>query len=68
MVEQRMDGRVPDSDDERLCANCGRTIEIEVWHPVLADTDAKGAVRLLPFCSTDCRDLWCREQTTEPQE
>ncbi len=55
--EQRMD-ETEASSDERVCAVCGDTIDIESWHPVLAETDSTGTLRLYPFCTPACRDAW----------
>ncbi|EFW90259.1 hypothetical protein ZOD2009_19418 [Haladaptatus paucihalophilus DX253] len=49
--------------DECACVVCGDDIDIESWHPILADTDATGTFRLYPFCTTDCRDAWNSHRT-----
>ncbi len=46
--------------DEHVCVTCGAIIDIESWHPVLADTDQDGTLRLYPFCTPTCRNEWNR--------
>jgi hypothetical protein len=65
MGEQRMEEN--EASDERVCVVCGDTIDIESWHPVLAEPDAMGILRLYPFCTPDCRDAW-NENTTDNRE
>ena len=48
--------------EEQVCVTCGDAIDIESWHPVLADTDAGGTLRLYPFCTPDCRNEWNRRR------
>ncbi|WP_049970503.1 DUF7576 family protein [Haladaptatus cibarius] len=69
MNDQRIAGNGPEiPGDESVCTNCGDTIEIESWHPVLAETDATGSFHLYPFCSPHCRDLWNRTRPTDTRE
>ncbi|WP_266077365.1 DUF7576 family protein [Haladaptatus caseinilyticus] len=69
MDGQRTDNNGPDVlGEEQVCANCGDTIEIGSWHPVLAETDDSGMFHLYPFCSPHCRDVWNRTQTTQNRE
>ncbi|WP_345409693.1 DUF7576 family protein [Haladaptatus pallidirubidus] len=67
------DPRIAENSPERpggdpVCTNCGDAIEIESWHPVLAETDADGSFHLYPFCSSHCRDLWNHTRTINPRE
>ncbi|MGA9401365.1 DUF7576 family protein [Haladaptatus sp.] len=48
--------------DQQICAVCGDAIDIEAWHPVLADTDSNGTLRLYPFCTPACRNEWNRHR------
>lgn len=46
------------ADESRECEVCGAQIDIDQWHPVVADTDDDGAFQLYAFCTQDCRDVW----------
>ena len=39
------------------CSNCGRCIEIDEWHPVIANDDGD-AFRIRAFCGEMCRNTW----------
>ncbi len=45
--------------DEQLeiCSNCGKRVETNEWHPVVA-TDDTNDFRIHAFCGTTCRDSW----------
>ncbi|WP_458204913.1 DUF7576 family protein [Haladaptatus sp. NG-SE-30] len=55
-----MPGSDTPSCDEHVCTTCGGAIEPSAWHPVIAETDASGTLRLYPFCRPDCQDEWTR--------
>lgn len=52
---------VGDSNDGATCAHCGVRIETREWHPVTSVSDDGETVRIVPFCSLDCRREWVRE-------